>query len=114
MISFRLDDARALPGETIRGEVSWAADQKAPEAVTVTAGLVTEGRGSTDTVTVYEQTIADPPIEGTAAFDFIVPVDSPCTYDGRLIRVRWRVEVRLDLPWAMDERDEAPFVVVAS
>ena len=44
----------------------------------------------------------------------VIPLDAPCTYDGQLIRVKWRVEARLDLPWASDERMDVPFAVVAS
>ncbi len=114
MISFRLDDSRARPGEQISGAVAWSADQKAPKAVVITAGLVTEGRGDADELTVYERTVVDPSTEGSAEFEFVVPLDAPCTYDGQLIRARWRVAVRLDLPWAIDARDEVPFAVVAT
>lgn len=113
MISFRFDDPRARPGEQIRGTVAWSAEQKAPKAVIVAAGFVTEGRGDSDELTVFERTIPNPATEGTVDFAFDVPIDAPCTYDGQLIRVRWRVTVRLDLPWAIDAHEEAPFAVVA-
>ena len=80
----------------------------------IKAGLVTEGRGTTDDLEVYEHTIADPSVEGSVDFEFVIPLDAPCTYDGQLIRVKWRVEARLDLPWASDERMDVPIAVVAS
>lgn len=62
----------------------------------------------------------DPPLarDGAIAvplkvpFEFEIPDDGPVSYDGRYVKVTWEIEVRLDVPWALDPKQVAVFRVV--
>lgn len=45
-------------------------------------------------------------------FWFTVPAEGPVTFHGKHVHIRWRVRVRLDVPWAIDPKAEQEFVVM--
>lgn len=115
MISVDLRDPSAEVGGRVRGQVTWDPNQKAPDAVRVELGFVTEGRGNQDrgVVAWTEREFQGDPttIPPWLAFDLEVPADAPVSYDGRLIRVLWWVEAHLDVPWARDPSARADLVI---
>ena len=50
----------------------------------------------------------------TASFRLAVPSNGPISYDGRLIRVLWRIEARVDVKLAMDRTTEIPVLIIPS
>lgn len=113
-----LPDHRIELGSTLQGRVRWTSDREGKlEAMTVTATWHTEGRGEKN-----EFTAATFEIRGKAqlqagldfvhAFSLKMPATAPLTYDGKLIRVKWTVNVQLHLPWATDRYGECRLLVV--
>lgn len=45
-------------------------------------------------------------------FELPVPVDGPVSYEGRLMRVQWSIEVRIDVKRRRDSAFEFPVLVV--
>ncbi len=115
MIHIRVDAATVAVGGTVTGAVQWQSD-KAPRRLIVRLEWFTEGRGDPNSGVVAEQvwTAGDGQLGLPPAVDFAlaVPPSGPCSYDGQLIRVRWRVTARLDLPLARDDKAEAPVTVL--
>jgi len=119
-LSIRLEDADRVhrPGERVRGELS--VEVNAPcrcSALTVSCRWRTHGRGNRD------QGMEDPQVlfQGELApgmsqrypFEFTVP-PGPATYHGKLLNVDWYVMARADIPWAIDPKAEAEFLVEAT
>src|SRR5680860_483165 len=93
-----LDDYAVAPGGETTGTVQWRVDEKPPTEVTIRVGMETTGRGSPDKVVLVDE-VRPGSKEGSATITFRIPDDAPCTYDGKLIRVAWTVDVHLKLPW---------------
>lgn len=104
-------------GEPMSGTVTWTPEsEKSPRKITLTFGWRTEGRGSTasEDVIICEH---DPgvisarrPVE--MPFEIQIPEEVPVSFNGELIRVIWSLKVRVDLPWAFDEKHEWEFRVL--
>lgn len=113
MISASLDRAQVIVGGTVRVSGSWQS-QKPPRAVRIELRWETEGRGTTDGESVDSSVLDSshgtlPPVFDT---QLQVPSHGPASYDGSLIRVRWFVRVRLDVPWAGDPKEDLPLLVL--
>lgn len=84
-------------------------------AVRVSLRFTTEGRGDTDERSVAELEF---PVDHNgrveARFDLTVPHDGPISYDGRLVRVRWEVEARIDVKLRRDPTTHIPVLVIPS
>lgn len=84
-------------------------------AVQLTLGYETEGRGDVSERTVAEERF---PVDGygrvDTSFRLAVPSNGPISYDGRLIRVLWRIEARVDVKLAMDRTTDIPVLVIPS
>lgn len=93
------------PGEHIEGTVRWGANDEPPDGLVVGLLYQTEGRGTQDTVHVDEVEVATLALTGEHNFRFLVP-ESPYTFDGTLISLRWYVEVSCS-----DETELKPVVV---
>ena len=110
MISIMLDEDVVRIGDAVKGSVSWTDDPRPPKAVSATLRWYTEGRGDQDRdeVDTVEQ-ILDGPAAGmrTLVFSLRVPDDAPVNYDGMMIRVRWEVNVELDIPWGRNQDEQA-------
>lgn len=113
MIWITVEPADVTVGQQVRGHVEWQAD-KTPQALDIRLRWVTAGRGTTDSGVAASHTAGpDQPggLPPAVPFAFTVPVEGPCTYDGRLLRIRWEVHARLRLPWSRDEQEAAVLVV---
>ncbi len=110
MISITLAEDVVRLGDEVRGTASWAGQPRDPKAVTATLRWYTEGRGNQDRdeVATVEQRL-DGPSAGldSSTFHLSVPTDAPVTYDGMMIRLRWEVNVELDIPWGRNEEEQA-------
>lgn len=82
-------------------------------SVRVGLGWYTEGRGDTDAMTVAEFDVAvDEFGIADGRVELPVPSNGPISYDGSLIRVRWRIRARTDIAIGIDQRSEAEVLVV--
>ena len=73
----------------------------------------TEGRGDTDAKTIETYEFPADDYGGVNVdFDLAVPEDGPISYDGRLIRVLWEIEARVDIKMRRDKRTTAPVLVL--
>ncbi len=87
-----LDDRTAYyPGEAIEGIASWVFPHPV-ERVEVHLCWHTEGRGAEDASVVETVGFDHPPPVGAKPFRLSAPA-GPYSYDGRLIAIRWTVEV---------------------
>ena len=87
-----LDDRTAYrPGETIDGIASWELP-KPPQRIEVCLCWHTEGRATEDAALVKTVGFDDPAPVDAQPFQFTVPI-GPYSYDGRLIAIRWAVEL---------------------
>lgn len=108
-------------GQEVRGVVTW--DPRGvtrARALVVTAGWRTEGRGDVDKGTVATLNFPFPPSQFPQGqpttitqfpFAFRLPLAGPVTYHGRLLRILWALEVRIDIALALDPKQSFPFVV---
>ncbi len=100
-------------GDTLRGVVNWAPEDKRPRGIDVELTYHTEGRGDTDRKVVARarHEIVEGEEGGELPFELATPVDGPITYDGRLIRVIWTVTARLDMRMARDPKSSEVITV---
>lgn len=103
------DPATLVPGQRIEGKFSWNL-QKPPQTAFVRLFWYTEGRGDQDVGIVAEHDVHTPSASHSATFQFDLP-DSPCSFNGQLISLKWAIELvinkgkeveRIDLqvsPW---------------
>jgi hypothetical protein len=116
MIDIHLTEAQVRLGHPIRGSATWHTDQ-APDRVSARVGWVTEGRGDRDDEYFGEASLDVRESEFGAPdrldFTLQIPADGPPSYDGKILRIIWVVEVRLYLSWAKDVVSTARFRVVA-
>jgi hypothetical protein len=115
MIEIDLRSDTVALGDPVEAQVSWQVDGRQPDGVVIEVGWITEGRGTVNRATV-SQTRIDIDADDSFAtpwtsFTAIIPEDAPVSYDGTLIRIRWGVHVRLDIPWAKDEKAGEEFRV---
>ena len=111
MIDVRIDNDGVTPGDEITGEVHWTAEKDCtPKKITVSLGWRTEGRGDADRdVVASADQDGGPVFAGDVTkipFRVRVPADACPGFAGTLVRLVWFVGVRVDLPWAIDEKAE--------
>ena len=116
MIDIHLAESQVRLGRTVSGSATWHTD-KAPDRVAARVGWVTEGRGDRDDEYFDEASldVGQSEFGRPDRFDFTlqIPPDGPLSYDGKILRIVWVVEVRLYLSWAKDIETTARFRVVA-
>lgn len=118
-IEIELDEYVVEVGEQITGRITrW------PDADGITAkskvrkiGLSlrykTSGRGTTDISAVSTQHFeCDSHGGANGTISLIVPSTGPVSYDGKLIRVQWSVEARVDIKMARDQKEHIDVLVV--
>lgn len=87
-----LDNQTAYcPGEVIAGVAGWEFT-KPVRRIAVHLCWHTEGRGTEDASIVETIEFDAPPTVGAQPFRFSAP-EGPYSYDGRLIAIRWAVEL---------------------
>lgn len=112
-IQLQLESGEVTVGQQVRARVSWQ-HQSSPASLRVELQWFTEGRGDTDVGTVDQLVLSadQGPIPPVVEAALTVPMAGPASYDGQLIRIRWRVRARLDLRWKLDPTAEAHLVVL--
>ncbi|MCC5851025.1 MAG: hypothetical protein JJU29_23295 [Verrucomicrobia bacterium] len=82
-----------LPGDTVRGRVSWNLSD-APPALEVVLFWHTEGKGTPDSGVVDQVVRDNPGNAGQLDFSFKLPA-APYSFSGRLVSLKWGVEAIL-------------------
>lgn len=106
-----LDSAAVECGDVLAGSASWGPLDRAPRSVRVDLRYITAGAGTDDGRVVASADLGGG-TEGTARFDLDVPFDGPITFAGRLIQVRWVVELVLDEAMRPDPSRHEPVTVL--
>jgi hypothetical protein len=72
------------------------------------------GSGSTELVSAGGPQIYAGPVQVPlkVPFAFTVPREGPVSYAGRYVKIDWAITVKLDVSWAIDPKQDAPFRVV--
>jgi len=74
------------------------------------------GKGSPDegvvgkTVPPTKQLAAGQEVE--IPFEFQVPDTGPISWDGEYVKLNWMVRIYLDIPWAIDDEESFPLLVL--
>jgi len=93
-------------GEPVSGNVIVNSEEYVNcRGLILSLGWRTEGRGNTDTKTVWEEKLHAGPIEmGQTRFPFSAPLPAsgPMSYAGRYINIVWFLKARIDLAWRKD------------
>lgn len=83
--------------------------------VEITCRAKLHGSGNTEYVDSWSEPVLHAgPIQVPAKlpFSFRIPEQGPVSYEGRYVKIDWTVTVKLDVPWAIDPKQEAVFRVV--
>ena len=75
----------------------------------------THGRGNRDASPYNQQVVFEGPLTGgdRQTFPFSLPLANvPLTYRGKLINLDHYVDVRIDIPWGLDPKHRAEFIVL--
>ena len=116
-IDFDRDDATYRGGETVSGtaRVTVNKDLKS-KGITLSHFWKTHGRGNTNTGEVHEEILASDAqlVAGeTFTFPFSFEADvEPITYRGTLINIDHFVKIQVDVPWALDPKLEAEYILL--
>lgn len=110
-LGLELDAEVAECGDVLTGTATWGPLDGAPRRVVVRLGYRTEGRGDSDHDEAAEVSW-DGTESGQRRFELPVPEHGPMTYEGRLIRVLWRVELRLDRRLQSDPTEQVPVTIL--
>ncbi len=116
-LSIRLEDQGRvhLPGDALRGEL--VVEVNGPcdcRALSLWVGWRTHGKGNRvegrveDLSLLLEELMRG--VSHRHPFEFRLPA-GPVTYHGKLLNVDWHVGARADIPWAIDPKAEADFVL---
>ncbi|WP_168210549.1 vacuolar protein sorting-associated family 26 protein [Persicimonas caeni] len=116
-ILVELDDPtrQYVPGDLVSGEVHVTVDSDCKcDALMVELAWETHGRGNhaegVSTLDIPFQGTWSAGDEHTYPFRFTVP-NGPYTYHGHYLNVDWYVRARADIPWAIDPKGKADFLV---
>jgi len=117
-INISIDGNRRLfqPGEIIAGDVSLKSfDAAAVKAVEISVLWYTEGKGDEDLdVREFRRIAADDmtwsQFNRPIRFEAVLP-NSPLSYEGTLLKIRWCVRVRVFPNHGREVSDEVPFVL---
>jgi hypothetical protein len=118
-LSIRLEDPDLVrrPGDVLKGEVTVEVIEACTcRELALTCGWRTHGKGNraegVKEKAVLFQGEWPPGMPQRYPFEFKVP-RGPATYHGKLLNVDWVLRARADIPWAIDPKAEADFLVAA-
>lgn len=94
-------------GDAVRVTVAWSSVDP-PERIEARLIWKTTGKGTTDRVIAVADTRENPPAAGRWETTLRIPVESPSSYDGRLISIDWIAEANTGV---RDDNAERAIVV---
>lgn len=120
-LQISMENGIAEVGSPFRGRVTLSgqlddlaeSSKQSVRAVRVSLRYYTQGRGDRDSQTVVDhQFPVDTYGRVDRAFELPVPAAGPISYDGRLIRVLWEIEARVDIKRRRDAKTIVPVLVI--
>jgi len=116
-IDFDRDNATYRGGETVSGTARVTVNKDlTSKGITLSHFWKTHGRGNTNTGEVHEEILASDAqlVAGeTFTFPFSFEADvEPITYRGTLINIDHFVKIQVDVPWALDPKLEAEYILL--
>ncbi|MCB1230503.1 MAG: hypothetical protein KDN19_09570 [Verrucomicrobiae bacterium] len=90
-IRTEFDNRAFVPGETLRGIVSWRVAET-PREVSLRLFCYTEGRGTQDVEIVETKTFDAPVTTEEREFEFELP-EGPYSFSGKLVSLIWALEL---------------------
>jgi hypothetical protein len=103
-------------GSELEGRVLFLEDAPGLEkvrAVKIVCDARVHGSGSEETIALGPLAIHGPfSAPAKVPFQFVIPRKGPTSYEGRYVKITWRVTVTLDIPWAIDPKQTVEFQVV--
>lgn len=90
-IRTEFDNRAYVPGEIMRGEVSWRVNET-PKSVALRLFYHTEGRGTRDVEVVETREFDAPTSVERRAFEFVLP-SGPYSFSGKLVSLIWALEL---------------------
>ncbi len=117
LIDVRLETPRVEVGGEVKGQVYFLDENSKLDRckqVQIECRAHIHGSGNTEHVTVGDKLVRDGPIEVPlrVPFSFRIPARGPVSFQGRYVKIDWEIEVRLDVPWAVDPKMTVCFDVV--
>jgi hypothetical protein len=110
-LSLKLDTDVAECGDVVAGMVRWGRLESAPRGVRIELRYWTEGRGDSDGGVVAEVEL-DGAVQGAGRFELLVPEAGPMSFEGKLIRVMWAIELIIDKRLRPDPDISHPITVL--
>lgn len=111
MIAIVIEDATVAAGELLKAQIRWTGDGgRLPRRIIVAAQWETDGRGDRARGVGRSMQFVPDRADVTWPVRLLIPFDGPVTYDGELIRIAWKLHVRVDRA-GFDELASEPFRV---
>ena len=79
------------PGDAVRVAVDWSCTEP-PQRIEVRLIWRTSGKGTTDRVIAVADTKPSPPTAGKWETTMRIPIESPPSYDGKMLSIEWVAE----------------------
>ena len=94
-ITTEFDNRAFVPGDTIRGQVTWSSDEVEPPAqAELRLFYYTAGKGTRDVEVTDSRPISQPGHSGQFDYEFPLP-EGPYSFSGKLISLTWALEFQL-------------------
>jgi hypothetical protein len=93
-IKTEFDNRSFVPGDRIKGQVSWLTDSP-PTRAELRLFYYTTGKGSEDIDIVSTPPFEHPVASEERAFDLPLP-PGPCSFSGKLVSLHWALELVID------------------
>jgi hypothetical protein len=92
-LSLELTQKQYEVGESVLGKLEWKGSTREVKEIQVGLRWHTTGRGDLSQEIVVRESVGDRIVTSSNSYDFsvLIPVGSPISYDGKLIRIIWEV-----------------------
>jgi len=117
LIDVRIETVQVEAGGEVKGQVYFL-DEVAMldrcKQLQIECRAHVHGSGSSEHVAAGDKLVRDGPIKVPlrVPFSFRIPTRGPISFQGRYVKIDWEIEVRIDVPWAIDPKATAAFDVV--
>ena len=114
-VELETPDRRVQGGSRLRGAVVVSADDEVQaDGLTLKVGWATHGKGNRDREEIAELELEPPRLISRepyrVPFEVRLP-NGPATYHGHYVNLDWTAEAAVDLPWKLDPKARAEFVL---
>lgn len=93
MVNLELENHEIELGQSVKGQFIWQSSIRKAIIVRISTGWSTRGKGICDRETVGKQIFSDVEPNQIYKFTVDVPINSPISYEGKLIQIVWEVKM---------------------